>query len=217
MKMRKPYKLKSKKVVPSVTTIIGRFKSPEPLLYWANKIGREGLTLDEGRTPPMKAGTLAHRYIEAHTREGTKPEDLHHTERERELSPLAMQAYANFLRWQLLTRIEFTHSEVKLVSEEHKFGGTLDAIATINGKKCIVDFKTGPIYSDHIVQVAAYALLWNENNPDDPVGDEIHILSLKRDTADFAHAMFTDFSKETEIFLKMRELYELIKLTEKRI
>ena len=35
--------------LPSVTTIIGRFKESGGLLYWANQQGLEGKTLDQAR------------------------------------------------------------------------------------------------------------------------------------------------------------------------
>jgi hypothetical protein len=35
--------------LPSVTTIIGRFKDSGGLLYWANQQGLEGKTLDQAR------------------------------------------------------------------------------------------------------------------------------------------------------------------------
>ena len=52
--------------LPSVTTIIGRFKESGGLLYWANQQGLEGKTLDEARVEVTTPGTLAHRAVEDH-------------------------------------------------------------------------------------------------------------------------------------------------------
>jgi len=46
--------------LPSVTTIIGRFKESGGLLYWANQQGLEGKTLDQARAEVTTPGTLAH-------------------------------------------------------------------------------------------------------------------------------------------------------------
>jgi hypothetical protein len=50
--------------LPSVTTIIGRFKESGGLLYWANQQGLEGKTLDQARAEVTTPGTLAHKAVE---------------------------------------------------------------------------------------------------------------------------------------------------------
>src|ERR1700731_1561533 len=52
--------------LPSVTTIIGRFKESGGLLYWANQQGLEGKTLDQARVEVTTPGTLAHKAVEDH-------------------------------------------------------------------------------------------------------------------------------------------------------
>ena len=52
--------------LPSVTTIIGRFKESGGLLYWANQQGLEGKTLDQARAEVTTPGTLAHKAVEDH-------------------------------------------------------------------------------------------------------------------------------------------------------
>ena len=47
--------------LPSVTSIIGRFKESGGLLYWANQQGLEGKTLDQARAEVTTPGTLAHK------------------------------------------------------------------------------------------------------------------------------------------------------------
>lgn len=49
--------------LPSVTTIIGRFKESGGLLYWANQQGLEGKTLDQARAEVTTPGTLAHKAV----------------------------------------------------------------------------------------------------------------------------------------------------------
>ena len=52
--------------LPSVTTIIGRFKESGGLLYWANQQGLEGKTLGQARAEVTTPGTLAHKAVEDH-------------------------------------------------------------------------------------------------------------------------------------------------------
>ena len=87
-----------------------------------------------------------------------------------------------------------------------------------DGKLCLVDYKTGSrVYSDYLLQVAAYTLLWNENYPDRPVTGGAHILCFNRDTGDFKHAYYGDVQAEIDVFLQMRRLYSSVKLVEKRV
>ena len=47
--------------------------------------------------------------------------------------------------------------------------GTFDALMEIDGKRVIVDYKTGGVYDDHAIQLAAYAGMWGEMNKDRPI------------------------------------------------
>lgn len=67
------YKNKAGKRVPSVTTILSRFKDSAALMIWANKEGLEGRPLrGEGSTADKaaEAGTLAHAFVEADIKTG---------------------------------------------------------------------------------------------------------------------------------------------------
>ena len=53
--------------------------------------------------------------------------------------------------------VEITSSERKIYSIEKDYCGTLDGEGFIDGKKCILDFKTSSaIYPEYFIQVAAY-------------------------------------------------------------
>ena len=56
-------------------------------------------------------------------------------------------------------------NELKLVSERYQYGGTIDCLASLNGKKTLIDYKTcNGIWDSHRIQVAAYYNLLQENN-----------------------------------------------------
>lgn len=49
----------------------------------------------------------------------------------------------SFLEWESTHKPEYIHSERVLYSQKHDYCGTMDAAALIDGKKTIIDFKTG--------------------------------------------------------------------------
>ena len=74
------------------------------------------------------------------------------------LSDKSKNAVQAFLKWEASHDIVWMGSEKKIYSKEYNFAGTIDALAMINGKFCIVDFKTSAkIYKEAYVQLSAYA------------------------------------------------------------
>ena len=100
--------------LPSVTTIIGRFKESGGLLYWANQQGLEGKTLDQARAEVTTPGTLAHKAVEDHI--NGRPETV--LSGAGEVIEKARNAYAAYLHWEAMNRITFRHTEVSLASEQ---------------------------------------------------------------------------------------------------
>ena len=203
------YKLESGKRVPSVTTITSRFKDSGGLIRWAWMQGIEGRKMEDTVELACDAGRLAHNLIENDIHEREQPAlDL-----ENERDVLASRCFDAYLSWRNGTRIEYTHTEIPLVSEKYAFGGTPDAIGTsASGRLMIVDWKTsGRIYHDHLVQCGAYALLWEEKTGEKV--DEVHILRVGKEFANFTHAGVQRNLVELGIsaFLKMRELFEIDK------
>ena len=214
MSKRILYKTADGKRVPSVTTILSRFKDSGGLIYWANQQGLDGLTLDEARIPAASAGTLAHDMVEAHINGWPEP-DL---PKDHAIEKQACVAFEMYLTWQKQSRLDVIHTEVSLVSENHRFGGRLDAIGRgPDGTLAMLDWKTGGIYVDHLLQVAAYTVLWNENYPEQPITGGAHICSFKRETGDFSHHYFGNLDREIEAFIAMRDLYDRVKASARRV
>lgn len=207
------YKSADGKRLPSVTTILSRFKDSGGLLYWANTQGLEGKTLDQARQAAVTPGTLAHAMVEA---------DLNGTEYTPQGDPAdvakAKMAFSAYESWRKTNQIEFRHTEVPLASAKYKFGGTLDAIGVMNGNLVLCDWKNAAaIYADNLYQLAAYGILWEENYNDHPITGGYHLLRFSKDSGDFSHHHYQSLEDEKIIFLKMRELYDLVKQTEKRV
>lgn len=208
-------------VVPSVTTILSRFKDSGGLLFWAFKKGMTyGLAGESGAklyddTGALDAGTVAHDMVEAHINgRPMPPEPKGHPE----AIAKGASAFKTFLKWQDMTKLTLRHTEVPLVSEKHKFGGRLDAIGVVGNELVLCDWKTSnAVYLDYTLQLAAYALLWEEIYPDHPLVGGFHLLRFAKEEGDFGHHHFPKLDTEKVAFLKMRELYDLVKVCEKRV
>jgi hypothetical protein len=173
--------------LPSVTSIIGRFKESGGLLYWANQQGLEGKTLDQARAEVTTPGTLAHKAVEDHI--NGRPETA--LTGAGEVTEKARNAYAAYLHWEAMNRITFRHTEVSLASEQHAFGGTLDAVGMIGNELILLDWKcANAVYADYLYQLAAYGLLWNENYPDHPPVGGFHLCRFAKEQGDFSHHYF---------------------------
>ena len=214
MTVRETYKVAGERV-PSVTTILSRFKDSGGLLYWANQAGLDGKTLDEARMPAATAGTMAHDLVEAHINKRPAPPQLIG---DKDTIQKAKAAFATYLRWQEMTRVEIRHTEVSLVSPTHKFGGRLDAVGLSGNELVLVDWKTSnAVYADYLFQLAAYKMLWEETYPEHPLVGGFHLCRFAKEEGDFSHHYFPKLDAEAETFLLMRELFDRVKQTEKRV
>lgn len=83
-------------------------------------------------------------------------------------------------------------------------------------KIILLDWKTSNgIFPDHLVQLAAYKQLWNENNPDRLI-TEMHLLRFAKEHADFHHHRYANLDDAWRQFEIFREAYEIDKQLKKR-
>lgn len=148
------------KRVPSVTTILNRAKDSGGLIAWANGLGLEGKTLDEGRKGAADVGSCVHDMIEAHFH--GLPVEVPRGQYEAQGVDVAAadEAFGAFLRWREESRLTVIATEVPLVVPG--WGGTVDAIAVDpDGRLWVLDWKSAAsIYEDNLAQIAAYGHLW---------------------------------------------------------
>ena len=217
MAVRDVYKNSKGDKLPSVTQIIGRFKDSGGLLYWANEQGIKGLTLQEARVPAATSGTMAHDLVEADIHNQPEPQLTGNPE----IIIKARAAFGGYKQWTKLTNLEILYTEVSLVSEKHQFGGRLDAVGiakALNPGNALIDWKTSnSIYADYILQLAAYEILWNENYPDNQITGGAHLCRFAKEEGDFGHHYYPSLENEKETFIKMRELFDMVKRVEKRV
>lgn len=74
---------------------------------------------------------------------------------------------------------ELIANELKMCSDDLRFGLTLDRVLMINGKRFLVDIKTSNyLHKTYELQTAACSVMWNHFNPDQPI-EHTAILWLK--------------------------------------
>lgn len=212
--------------VPGTTTIIGRFKESGGLIQWAYGRGKEhGRLIALGREAPShlyaevdKAcdiGTLAHDMVEAHIL-GLPEVDTAGVDSE--TIAKAISAFEEYLDWERQIGVEFVSTEDHLVSQTYKYGGTPDAVGIIDGKLCLLDWKTSnAVYPDHAIQLAAYQHLWNECYPDNQLTGPAYLLRFSKNYPDFEYRKFGDLTDAFELFKHYRAAYDLAKELKKRI
>lgn len=206
------YRTADGKRVPGVTTIIGKFKEAGGLIHWAWQLGMDGQDYRDVRDKAAGIGNIAHDLVEAHIR-GTEM-DLRQFDKD-DLSK-AENSFLAFLEWAEQTKLKAVETETSLISEQHRFGGTLDAML-VGGKLALGDWKTSnSVYPEYLLQLAAYKILWEENRPDQPITGGFHLLRFDKEHGDFAHYYYGNLDEAAEAFLLERRLYDLMAGLKKR-
>lgn len=96
-------------------------------------------------------------------------------------------------------------NETTVINHKEKYAGTLDLILDVDGKKLIVDIKTGKqLYPEHKIQLAAYREALNDQSIVGVAG-----LLLKEDGGyNFEETINTD--QEYKTFLAAKQIYEYL-------
>lgn len=159
-KPRRIYKDKNGVRLCGVTTFLGVLNKPA-LVKWANRLGFKKIDSSKYVDGMATIGTCCHYMIECDAK-GEEP-DL--SEYSKETIDKAENGYLKWLEYKDNNNVEVIGSELELVSETEKFGGTIDLVAKVNGVNTLIDIKTSGsgIYDEMRIQVAAYAYLLTEH------------------------------------------------------
>ena len=193
--------------VPGVTTIL-QLRAKPALVGWAFKVARDNPNLSALSNyvdDLAEIGSVAHLLITAHL-QGTQADLSDH-------APSVVEAarvpYNKFLEWQRGKKMDVIGADVAFVSDEYRFGGTLDLLANIDGLVTVVDFKTGrAIYNEYFYQVAAYAKLVEEKLKMRPAA--LRILQIGRTGNEgFGERVVEDYENYWLAFKALRDLYQV--------
>jgi hypothetical protein len=132
--------------VPSVTRVVdGCF--PKNLTDWALSVGKE--EYDNVISEAIEIGNDAHAWIEDYITYGHVCNDP---------GSRIQPSIKAFMQWCKDVKPVWNDAERKIYCDKYKYAGTVDAVAKINGRVCVIDFKTSKkIYKPYHLQVTAYA------------------------------------------------------------
>ena len=181
--------------VPGVTTITGRQLgwNKDVLTKWANRMGRDQIDTSKYTSDKADIGTLGHAFCTDHLL-GKDTDTSDYTANQIET---AENCALSFFEWAKGKRIKPILVEVPLVSEFHRYGGTVDIYAEVDGVLELVDLKTGKgIYDEFIVQVGGgYTMLLNEHGHK---VERVRILNIPRgDDESFGEKVVGREARET--------------------
>ena len=108
-------------------------------------------------------GSLVHKFAEDFSQAKINNQEM--PEISEDLCEQAINGISAFLDWYNGHNINFLDCEKLLYSRKNDFAGLTDAVVDIDGRKILLDYKTGKgIYSEHYYQVAGYRLAYEEEN-----------------------------------------------------
>lgn len=182
--------------VPRVTEILSSMLHEDYLMTWANNIGLyQRIKYSESMEKSSNIGTYSHELVEQYINK--QMYDINHYNiRDFSIIKAVTNCVESFKLW--YTQV-FSNNDVQVIGMEEKlscawFGGTYDALLSINGKRYLVDFKTSNHISyKYFLQIAAYKYMLSLN------GIEIDgalILQLNKKKPEF-NEYIVDFSNDT--------------------
>lgn len=148
-------------IVPRVTKIISACIGSEGLLYWANSLGFKHQSYSKTVKLAADIGTQCHNSIDNFINNNFNydiPGFGFHNE--------SINAYNSYLKW--FNDVRNNGNTINVLMNEHSlcckyFGGTLDGLYEINGKKYIIDYKTSNhVTFRYLLQIAAYRYMLRE-------------------------------------------------------
>jgi len=110
--------------------------------------------------------------------------------------------YNKFHDWWESAKLTKVATEIQLVNELYRYGGTIDLIATNEkGEHILIDFKTSKKISEsYWRQAAGYAQLWNYNNLGRKITNHAIVRIGKEEEGDFEVVWKDDLSNYWNTF-----------------
>lgn len=155
------YKTSDGKRVKSVTTLINAHLgwNKQILVNWAKSQGLAGNDPTKVMNEAAEIGTLAHLLCENFIKkEKTDLDD--YSKNQIKAAELCFEA---FKEWDTQVKPKYIESEIKLIDDDLRLGGTCDLILEIDGKLHIGDLKSSKgLYAEFIIQLAAYRHMYEK-------------------------------------------------------
>lgn len=203
--------------VPSVTETLGVVGKPFLWTWYKREVQKHGwrgwAKCDGISKRGMRIGTHAHGYVEeglggpAYTPWMDKEKGLMEAPRRVALAKVLAQLV---LDWLKDNKIEVLAQEQKLISREHRYGGTFDALLKFGGTLVLADWKTSnSIDKWYAVQIAAYVAAWNENHPEQPVDSGVVVRMDKKAKKPYLQIVqYNGTGRYFELFKACRNIFD---------
>ena len=162
--------------------------------------------LDEAKKAHVKKsdqakdkGHIVHAWIEEYINSCTIPEVPEDEQIEK--------AIEQFLAWEKAHTVYWLACELVVASITHKFAGTIDAVAAVDNKLALIDFKTSSqISDDYFLQTAAYQIALEEMGLS--TISQRMILRVPKDGSEFESMVVpTELDFDKEVFLHLRQVH----------
>ena len=146
---------------PSVTHILDVYPKGFGFVQWLKDMGNNA---DDVVKRAAEQGSKIHdaidRYLQGEKLEWASAEN---------------KEYYNLNEWMMILKFvefwtiykpEVIANEEQMLSESLGFGGTIDLVCKMNGQIWLIDHKSGnSLHKSHELQLSAYAMMWNEQHP----------------------------------------------------
>ena len=182
---------------------------PKDLFSWVASVTRRGYKYEDIKRSAGRVGTATHHHLHRRTTGVKGSESFSCTQEEANQINIATKNADDF--WDEHKEKLFPIAcEAQLVSEKHKFGGTLDLVAIDEeGSVVLIDYKTsGKIYDDFFYQQSAYVNLWAERYPSFPIDKVILVRIGKKKPKDVETdaRLASSLNRYWDVFLKLLAL-----------
>lgn len=213
---------KSRFLIPWAVGLAGTFLKQFIEKSSANQFSAEELlpVIDEALTQHTvkkeeagSIGDLVHAWVESFANSMLKNHEM--PEIADDLDERVLNGINAFLDWYNQNKITFLNTEKIVYSRKYGYVGKYDAIAVVNAKKMLLDYKTGKaIYNEHFYQVAGYRGAYEEENGK---LDGALILHFDKETGQLGTKEIDDeqYQKDLPVFLscltikqREKELYK---------
>ena len=205
-KMHIRYSLERGEIVPGGSTISGLWpEGKRELAGWMVKQTKLGFDHNLVARRAAEEGTCTHYLAQCSIMSetpklGTYPPDI---------VKVAKPSHKQFLKWLQNNDVITLGSELQMVSEKHRFGGTIDVLGILNGMLTVIDIKrTMAIYTSHRIQLAGYCHMVAEVLKI-PVPDACIVRLTKAGTG-YEALHYDNLDMEWEAFLLCRKMYDLM-------
>lgn len=234
------FRLKGEKSnLPSVTSITSVIDKSPQLISWATKldIGYVRSFLEQSTSPTFSREELGGVLDKAVNHHNVKKEeaatigslvhqfahDFSRARRDGTAVPIcpdqvddgAIKGINAFLDWYLAHDVKIEEMEKVVYSKKHGYVGILDAVAWVDGKRYLLDYKTSKsLYPEMSLQLAAYLGAWEEEHN---VLDGSMILHFNKETGDFSMRQFSNKEHKANLkaFVHALELKKHLKQLDK--